>query len=76
MGVDILLSMVMLNYAPHVLDLAVHLFGWMGKGDHSETLLLLVLFYQSTPSWLKVIGWVGAGVINEIFCFIVGDRSF
>ena len=28
----------------------------MGKGDHSETLLLLALFYQSTPSCLKVMG--------------------
>ena len=28
----------------------------MGKGDHSETLLLLALFYQSTPSCLKVRG--------------------
>ena len=44
----------------HVLDLAVHLvnlFGWMSQGDHSETLLLLTLFYQSTPSCLKVRGW-------------------
>ena len=49
---------------PHVLDLAVHLvnfFGWMSQGGHSEPLLLLVLFYQSTPSCLKVIGWVGWG---------------
>ena len=35
----------------------------MGKGDHSETLLLLALFYQSTPSCLKVRGWVVAHVI-------------
>ena len=28
----------------------------MGKGNHSETLLLLALFYWSTPSCLKVIG--------------------
>ena len=44
---------------PHVLDLAVHLvifFGWFSQGDHSEPLLLLALFYQSTPSCLKVIG--------------------
>ena len=50
---------------PHVLDLAVHLvnfFSWMGQGYHSETLLLLTLFYQSTPSCLKVIGrWGGGG---------------
>ena len=47
---------------PHVLDLAVHLvnfFGWMGQGDHSETFLLLALFYQSTPSCSKVFGGVG-----------------
>ena len=38
---------------PHVLDLAVHLvnfFGWMSQGGHSEPLLILALFYQSTPS--------------------------
>ena len=51
---------------PHVLDLAVHLvnfFGWVSQGDHSETLLLLALFYQSTPSCLKVRGgkWECAG---------------
>ena len=51
----------------HVLDLAVHLvnfFGWMSQGGHSEPLLLLSLFYQSTPSCLKVmggVGWVGGG---------------
>ena len=52
---------------PHVLDLAVHLvnfFGWMSQGGHSEPLLLLALFYQSTPSCLKVIGgWWVAHVI-------------
>ena len=45
----------------HVLDLAVHLvnfFGWMSQGGHSEPLLQIALFYQSTPSWLKVMGWV------------------
>ena len=47
---------------PHVLDLAVHLvnfFGQMSQGGHSEPLLLLALFYQSTPSCLKVMcaGW-------------------
>ena len=47
---------------PHVLDLAVHLvnfFGWMSQGGHSEQLLFFALFYQSTPSCLKVIGGVG-----------------
>ena len=33
----------------------------MGIGDHSETVLLLALFDQSTPSWIKVIGWCGGG---------------
>ena len=44
---------------PHILDLAVHLvnfLGWMSQGGHSEPLLLLALFYQSTPSCLKVGG--------------------
>ena len=44
---------------PQVLDLAVHLvniFGWMSQGGHSEPPLLLALFYQSTPSCLKVMG--------------------
>ena len=48
----------------HVLDLAVHLvnfFGWVSQGGHSETVLLLALFDQSTPSCLKVIGWGGGG---------------
>ena len=34
---------------------------WVSQGGHSEPLLLLALFYQSTPSCLKVIGWVGWG---------------
>ena len=33
----------------------------MSQGGHSEPLLLLALFYQSTPSCLKVIGWWGGG---------------
>ena len=44
---------------PHVLVLAVHLvnfFGWMSQGGHSEQLLFFALFYQSTPSCLKVVG--------------------
>ena len=50
---------------PQVLGLAVHLvnfFGQMSQGGHSELLLLLALFYQSTPSCLKVrvvVGWWG-----------------
>ena len=49
---------------PQILDLTVHLvnfFGWMSQGGHSEPLLLLALFYQSTPSCLKVMGWGGGG---------------
>ena len=39
----------------------------MGIGDHSETVLLLALFDQSTPSCLKVIGWgVGWGVVAHV----------
>ena len=49
---------------PHVLDFAVHLvnfFGQMSQGGHSEPLLLLALFYQSTRSCLKVMGWGWVG---------------
>ena len=51
---------------PLVLDLAVHLvnfFGWMSQGGHSEQFLFFALFYQSTPSYLKVRGGVVAHVI-------------
>ena len=34
---------------------------FLSQGDHSETLLLLALFYQSTPSCLKVRGGGGGG---------------
>ena len=47
---------------PHVLDLADHLvnfFGGRSQGGHSEPLLLLALFYRSTPSCLKNMGWWG-----------------
>ena len=50
---------------PHVLDHAVHLvnfFSWVSQGGHSEQLLFFALFYQSTPSCLKVMGgWGGVG---------------
>ena len=49
---------------PHILDFPVHLvnfFGWMSQGGHSEPLLLFALFYQSTPSCLKVRGGWGGG---------------
>ena len=55
---------------PLVLDLAVHLvnfFGWMSQGGHSEPLSLLALFYQSTPSCLKVMGgWGGLGWVAHV----------
>ena len=47
----------------HILDLAVHLvnfFGWIRQGGHSEPLL------QSTPSWFKVMGWSGGGVVANV----------
>ena len=34
-------------------------FGWMSQGGHSEPLLHVALFYQSTPSCLKVRGGLG-----------------
>ena len=43
----------------HVLVLAVHLvnfFSRVSQGGHSEQLLFFALFYQSTPSCLKVRG--------------------
>ena len=56
----VLINNLLLDHGglPHVLDLAVHLdnFFWMSQGGHSETLLLLALFYQSAPSCLKVRG--------------------
>ena len=33
--------------------------GQGGQGGHSETVLILGLFDQSTPSWIKVRGWGG-----------------
>ena len=35
------------------------IFWWDESRGNSEPLLLLALFYQSTPSWLKVMGWWG-----------------
>ena len=58
---EVIINKLLLEHVglTHVLDRAVHLvnfFGWMSQGGHSETLLLLALFYQSTPSCLKVGG--------------------
>ena len=41
-------------------------FGWISQGGHSEPLLLLSLFYQSTPSCLKVRGGWGGGVVAHV----------
>ena len=64
---------------PHVVDLAVYLvnfFGWMSQGGHSEPLLLSALFYESTPSCLKVMGGVGGpcdfSVSPSPFCLDFG----
>ena len=41
----------------------VNFFGWMSQGGNSEQILFFALFYQRTPSCLKVRGgwggWVG-----------------
>ena len=54
---------------PHVLVLAVHLvnfFSWVSQGGNSEQLLFFALFYQSTPSCLKVMGWLVGWVAHVI----------
>ena len=38
----------------------------MGQGGHSEPFLLLALFYQSTPSCLKVRGGWGGWVVAHV----------
>ena len=65
---------------PHVLALAVHLvnlFGWMSQGGHSEQLLFFALFYQTTPSCLKVGGGGGGrgGVVVVAHVIIVSAES-
>ena len=44
--------------------------------DHSKTLLLLVLFYQSTPLWLKVIGGVVGGWVARVILVLVSAQVF
>ena len=49
----------------------------MRQGGHSEPLLLLAPFYQSTPSCLKVRGgWVGWGGVGVPCDFIVSPSPF
>ena len=40
----------------------VNFFGWMSQGGNSEQILFFALFYQRTPSCLKVRGGWGGGV--------------
>ena len=43
----------------------------MSQGGHSEQLLFFALFYQSTPSCLKVVGgWGGVGGGPCDYCVI------
>ena len=46
-------------------DFVHRFFSWVSKGGDSEQLLFFALFYQSTPSCLKVmggvVGWDGGG---------------
>ena len=61
---------------PHVLVLAVHLvnfFNWISQGGHSEQLLFFALFYQSTPSCLKVMGG-GVVVAHVILVSALGQN--
>ena len=41
-------------------------FSWMSQGGHSEQLLFFALFYQSTPSCLKVVGGGWGGVVAHV----------
>ena len=63
---------------PCVLVLAVHLgnfFSWVSQGGHSEQLLFFALFYQSTPSCLKVVGgWCGVVVAHVILVSAQGPN--
>ena len=43
----------------------------MSQGGHSEPLLLLALFYQSTPSCLKVRGGGGGGGVGWVAHVII-----
>ena len=46
----------------------------MSQGGHSESLLLIALFYQNTPLCLKVIGW--GGVNPSAFGLLFGTLDF
>ena len=48
----------------------------MSQGGHSELLLLLALFYQSTPSYLKVRGGGGGGGVGGPCDFSVSPSPF
>ena len=58
---------------PHVLDLAVqpvNFFGWVIQGDHSESLLLLALLYQSTQGGVGRVGWGGCWVVAHVVILV------
>ena len=46
----------------------------MSQGGHSEQFLFFALFYQSTPSCLKVIGGVG-GMTMDVFSVQIEEKS-
>ena len=46
----------------------------MSQGGHSEPLLLLALFHQSTHSCLKVIQWGGVVVAHVILVSALGPN--
>ena len=48
----------------------------MSQGGHSEPLLLLALFYQTTPSCLKVMGGGGGGGVGGLWDFSVSQSPF
>ena len=51
---------------PHVLDLAVHqvnFYGWMGQGDHS--LYLAILLLKIRVNLVNLFGWMGIGDHSE-----------
>ena len=75
-----ILDYVLLEYGglPLVLLLAVHLefLCWMGRGDHSKTVLLFVFCWERSPLGLKVMGWVVGGGGGGLQHFSVSPSPF
>ena len=68
-GFLIIFSLIMLDSPRLLFSLSTWFFlSWMGQGDHTETFLLKALCCQSTPSWLKVMGWVVGGWPRALYC--------